>query len=153
MWTVLITVTIYEYNRVMSNLRFGGFGKGSCLSPGCNGTRGVSASTLQDDGTYWKKARPFCGRCAGYYKGKRTLKEGVKSVKLNYCVNRYHDHFDFTCRTRHDNDDTLPNYLLDIDHIVAEKNGGHNVPENVQTICKICHRTKSMIDGDHINTK
>lgn len=137
----------------MNNLKYGGMGKGSCLSPGCNGTRGIAASVKQKDGTYYQKARPFCGRCAGYYKGQRTLKEGVKSVKLRYCTNRDHDHFDFECRTRHDSDGTLPNYLLDIDHIIAEKNGGINHPDNVQTICKLCHRTKSMIDGDFDNNR
>ena len=42
--------------------------------------------------------------------------------------------------------------MLDVDHILAEKEGGANHPDNVQTICKTCHRTKSMESGDFANS-
>lgn len=125
---------------------------GSCLNPGCKGVRGKV--NLRGGGEFpFKKIklRPFCDRCARAYRGQAEFKPGVVSVKLNRCSNQ-NGHLGFSCRTQHDPDGTLPNYLLDVDHILAEKEGGANHPDNVQTICKTCHRTKSMINGDFANS-
>tara|TARA_B100000519_G_scaffold196159_1_gene202092 strand:+ start:1426 stop:1866 length:441 start_codon:yes stop_codon:yes gene_type:complete len=140
-------------HRETSKLKYGGQPRGSCLSPGCMNRRGVASAVKQKDGTYYQKRRPFCKRCELYYRGKGSLKEGVGSVKKNYCENLTGSLLGFPCRTKHDEDMTLPNFLLDVDHRVPEKDGGSNKPSNVQTICKTCHRTKSMLDGDFTNSR
>ncbi len=124
---------------------------GSCLSPGCRAVRGKVNNRGGGEFHYRQiKLRPFCTRCARAYRGQTSFKPGVQRVKLDRCSNQ-DSRLGFRCRTRHDADGSLPNYLLDVDHILAEKEGGANHPDNVQTICKTCHRTKSMESGDFAN--
>jgi hypothetical protein len=158
--------------------RFGGFGKGSCASPRCSGTRKGKASIRQPDKTYKKTASPLCPRCIRYYQGKGTLKEGVGLVKKRFCENYgWYDSIDewgivqranrtgcdmaggvnkgalfpFLCRTIHDADGTIPNGLLHLDHIVSERDNGPNTADNLRTLCSHCHSTISLSSGDYVN--
>ena len=41
--------------------------------------------------------------------------------------------------------------MLDLDHI--DGNHIHNVPENIQTLCKCCHAKKGLIQGNFLRAQ
>ena len=84
--------------------------------------------------------RPVCGVC---HKAKLDLREGVTAVKKDYCEN-VDSRLGFECTAT-----IIGTYQLDMDHIDGDHY--HNVPENIQTICKNCHAVKSRENKDHLN--
>ena len=38
--------------------------------------------------------------------------------------------------------------LLEVDHIIPRSQGGTSLPENLQTLCKVCHKTKGLNSWD-----
>ena len=69
--------------------------------------------------------------------------EGVTAVKKDYCEN-IDGRLGFECTAT-----IVGSYQLDMDHIDGDHY--HNVPENIQTICKNCHAVKSRENKDHLN--
>lgn len=110
-----------------------------CINHGCTSPRHSSGSKAKGD-----KLRPYCGRCHLALSGKKTYKEGVTPVKKNYCENS-DGRFGFVCATH---GEELLSCQLDMDHIHPESQGGENVPENIQTVCKNCHSRKTKENGD-----
>ena len=84
--------------------------------------------------------RPVCGAC---HKAKLNLREGVTAVKKDYCENK-DSRLGFECTAT-----IIGTYQLDMDHIDGDHY--HNVPENIQTICKNCHAVKSRENKDQLN--
>ena len=110
-----------------------------CINHGCNSPRASSGNKSKGD-----KLRPYCGRCHIAVRGKTTYKEGVVPAKKNYCENS-DGRFGFECVT---NGAELLSCQLDMDHVIPESQGGENIPENIQTVCKNCHARKTMENGD-----
>jgi len=110
-----------------------------CINDGCNSPRVSSGSKANGD-----KLRPYCGRCHSALSPNSdiTYKEGVTQVKKDYCENR-DGRLGFTCTAT-----DLMLAQLDMDHIIPEAQDGHNLPYNMQTICKNCHARKSIENGD-----
>lgn len=48
----------------------------------------------------------------------------------------------YTCRSCGLSTAAEPHLLLEVDHIVPVSRGGLSVPENLQTLCWKCNRTK-----------
>ena len=71
------------------------------------------------------------------------MREGVIAVKKTYCENT-DGRLGFECTAT-----IVGTYQLDMDHIDGDHY--HNVPENIQTICKNCHAVKSRENKDHLN--
>lgn len=110
-----------------------------CINHGCENKRASNGAKSRGD-----KLRPYCGRCHHALRGKNTYKEGVSPVKKTYCENK-DGRLGFVCATK---GIELNSCMLDMDHIKPEAQGGYNIPENIQTLCKNCHAYKSWIDGD-----
>ena len=85
-----------------------------------------------------------CSRCStSRIKGKPLT--GIKNHKKKYCENK-DGLLGFLCPLDPERYDDLPGDVYDMDH----KDGDHfnNKPENVQTLCKVCHAMKGRRKGD-----
>ena len=121
-----------------------------CINHGCK--RFVAVREWK----YWS-FKTECTSCASHRKDGRYLKEGVYHViirkgdrivvhKKTYCENS-DGHLGFHCPVDMSAWET-GNFSnsLDLDHLDGDHN--NNTPNNVQTICKLCHGRKSLEDGD-----
>lgn len=109
-----------------------------CLNYGCD-------KLVTTSGSRW---RPYCSRChkAGYDKNTK-LREGVTPFKTGKCSNQ-DGHLGFKCAIDYDK---AP-WAIDqtqIDHI--DGNHLHNVPENCDELCDMCHTYKGKLTGDFKN--
>jgi len=86
--------------------------------------------------------RPYCQHCHLAGMGRHPYREGVYPVKKTYCEN-VDGRLGFDCYT---NGVMLPSAVLDLDHIDGDHL--HNIPDNLQTLCKICHALKTKANGD-----
>ncbi len=111
----------------------------TCCNIGCD--KLVHLINYSSTGT--PKYRPYCGRCHMATYGKKTFKEGVTPIKKNYCENK-DGRLNFICAT---NGSELHSCMLDLDHIDGDHY--HNVPDNIQTLCKNCHSYKTKMNGDN----
>lgn len=112
-----------------------------CVNQGCD--RKV---TVRD----WKNwsFKSECSRCAtARIKGIEI--PGIIRHKKTYCEN-IDGHLGWKCPVPKS---AWKNFqsALDIEHIDGDHQ--NNTPENVETICKICHTRKSLLSGDCNNTK
>jgi len=71
------------------------------------------------------------------------MREGVTSYKKTYCENQ-DGRLGFTCPISKKFE--LPNGTLHGDHI--DGNHENNTPENLQTLCSVCHHIKGKRAGD-----
>ena len=107
-----------------------------CINDGCEANAKLSN---------WAKWS-FATECATCQKYRREDKEreGITRHKKAYCEN--HDgHLGFTCPIPRDG------WIgweasLQLDHI--DGNHWNNQPENVETLCQLCHMRKSVSSGD-----
>ena len=107
-----------------------------CVNIGCDRKVHLQSRSSTGRPVY----RPVCAAC---HKAKLNLREGVTAVKKDYCENG-DGRLGFECTAT-----IIGSYQLDMDHI--DGNHYHNVPENIQTICKNCHAVKSREHKDHLN--
>ena len=107
-----------------------------CVNIGCDSPVHLSSRSSTGRPVY----RPVCGTC---HKSKLDLREGVIAVKKTYCENT-DGRLGYECTAT-----IVGTYQLDMDHIDGDHY--HNVPENIQTICKNCHAVKSRENKDHLN--
>jgi hypothetical protein len=107
-----------------------------CINIGCKNPVGYTSTSK----TGLRVLRTVCNPChvAGYKKTK--LPEGITQHKKTYCEN-IDGHLGFKCTS-------IIHFpgVLELDHI--DGNHYHNLPENVETLCKICHAYKSHLNGD-----
>ena len=93
----------------------------------------------------WKNYsfRHQCSNCIDRLKKGLPAREGVTFLKKNYCENK-DGRVGFKCPV--DSNFEFPNNVLHGDH----KDGNHqnNSPENLQTLCSICHAIKGKRSGD-----
>lgn len=118
-----------------------------CVNIGCE-----NLLTIRD----WKNVSPKseCGRCQTDRKVGNT-RAGITIVRKNYCEN-IDGHLGYDCPVKvgffRKKEDVWAHYLdaLHLDH----KDGNHfnNVPDNVETICAVCHARKSR-ENDDVNSQ
>lgn len=122
-----------------------------CVNPGCN-----NKVTCRNWGNWSFKSE--CTRCMKARKEKRYIFEGTirffvdkKGKNLNIIMHKElscqnHDgHLGFVCPVPRDKWEGFESGL-DLDHV--DGNHYNNTPENVHTICKLCHGRKSIESGD-----
>ena len=90
-----------------------------------------------------------CSKCSGArIKGKSIT--GIEIHKKNYCENK-DSILGFKCPIDPERYCEFPSDIYDMDH----KDGDHhnNIPENIITICKVCHARKGKESGDFNSQK
>jgi len=88
--------------------------------------------------------RPVCSRCQRASYGGGELAKGVVPIKRDHCEN-VDGRLGYVCSAH------IPYPgALELDH----RNGDRldNVPDNIQTLCKVCHSYKSHISRDFDKT-
>lgn len=98
----------------------------------------------------WKNYsfRHQCSNCIDRQKKNLPPRKGVKFSKKNFCEN-LDGRLGFKCPV--DPKFKFPNNVLHGDHIDGDHQ--NNVPENIQTLCSICHHIKGQTSGDFISAK
>ncbi len=111
-----------------------------CVNQGCNN------DVVVRDWKYYS-FKHMCSDCSRRLRDKLDPRPGVKFYKKDYCEN-IDGRLGFKCPVNPDWE--FPNSVLHGDHI----NGDHedNRPENLQTLCSICHHLKGMHAGDFISS-
>lgn len=109
-----------------------------CINKNCINPVAVSKGTI-----YLSKGREIrsvCSQCHLASYKKKPLKPGVIAHKKTKCENE-DGHLGFNCSS-------IIHYpgVLELDHI--DGNHNNNIPENLQTLCVVCHKYKSFINGD-----
>ena len=108
----------------------------ACINTNCN--RKVAYSHSHKNGN--KRWRPVCYKCHLASYGASVLEEGVVEVKKTYCENKDR-RLGYKCTAY------IPyKGALELDHI--DGNILNNFPDNVQTLCKVCHSYKSHKNND-----
>jgi 5-methylcytosine-specific restriction endonuclease McrA len=90
----------------------------------------------------------LCSDCTFRIQKNRPPREGVTFSKKKYCENK-DGRLGFICPVNSMFE--FPNSVLHGDHI--DGNHENNKPENLQTLCCICHHLKGLRDGDFISAK
>jgi len=110
-----------------------------CINHGCYNPVAVFSGILGL--AKGREIRTVCSPCHLASYGKKPLKEGVTAHKKTYCENR-DGHLGFACTST-----IHGSWVLELDH--KDGNHLHNLPGNVETLCKICHAQKSRLAGDY----
>jgi len=113
----------------------------TCINSGCD------KSVIVRDWKYYS-FKHMCSDCTNRLQKDLPPREGVIFSKKNFCENK-DGRLGFVCPVKEDF--KFPNSVLHGDHI----NGDHedNRPENLQTLCAICHHLKGMKSGDFVSAK
>lgn len=108
----------------------------TCVSLGCDN------DVIVRDWKYYS-FKHLCSDCTRRIREGLPPREGVTFLKKDYCENR-DGRLGFQCPVVENF--VFPNSVLHGDHV----NGNHadNRPENVQTLCCICHHLKGLHAGD-----
>jgi len=98
----------------------------------------------------WKNYsfRHYCSNCINRLKKGLPPREGVFFSKKQHCEN-IDGRLGFVCPV--DPNWEFPNNVLHGDHI--DGNHENNVPENIQTLCSICHHMKGLATGDFVSAR
>ena len=98
----------------------------------------------------WKNYsfRHQCSNCIDRQQKNLSPRDGVKFSKTNYCEN-VDSRLGFKCPVNPKW--KFPNNVLHGDHIDGDHQ--NNKPENIQTLCSICHHIKGHKSGDFISAK
>ena len=116
-----------------------------CINNGCVREVCIRHWSAQGD----PSLKTECSQCStSRIKGK-TL-PGIIFHKKNYCENK-DSILGFKCPMDPDRYSEFPSDIYDMDH----KDGNHhnNIPENIITICKVCHSRKGKEAGDFNSQK
>ena len=127
-----------------------------CINIGCSAI--VALRTISQKGIY--SFFTECSNCKTYRSNGRDLEtKGVIGWKKDYCENR-DGNLGFVCPVKIDDlviseidEDTLRKWwisCLQFDHI--DGNSHNNIPENVMTLCSICHLFKTQMSGDTLRS-
>lgn len=108
-----------------------------CLNKGCDNDVCVR------DWKNWS-LKPECSSCIAARKKGIDI-PGVTKHKKDHCENA-NGFLGFDCPVPDKNSWTMFQNGLDLDHVDGDKY--NNIPENVKTLCKLCHGKKSIDNGD-----
>lgn len=111
-----------------------------CANVGCNN------NVVVRDWKYFS-FKHHCSNCLSRIQKGLPPREGVIFTKKNYCENK-NSILGFRCPV--DPNFPFPNNVLHEDHI--DGNHYNNTPENLMTLCSICHAIKGLQSGDFIST-
>jgi 5-methylcytosine-specific restriction endonuclease McrA len=112
-----------------------------CINQGCHNPVALFRGIVSDP--KGRELRTVCSECHKASYGLKSLRKGIISHKKTYCEN--HDsHLGFECTS-------IIHFpgVLELDHI--DGNHLNNIPENVRTLCKICHSFKSYLNNDFVS--
>jgi len=107
-----------------------------CVNQGCDN------DVIVRDWKYYS-FKHLCGDCSRRIRNGLPPREGVTFHKKDYCENK-DGRLGFECPVK--DDYKLPSSSLHGDHI--DGNHENNLPENLQTLCSICHHIKGLKEGD-----
>lgn len=110
-----------------------------CVNKGCNN------DVIVRDWKYYS-FKHICSDCQRRLSKGLPPRDGVTFYKKNYCENK-DARLGFKCPVNEDFQ--FPNSVLHGDHIDGDHE--NNEPENLQTLCSICHHLKGMKSGDFIS--
>ena len=112
-----------------------------CANDGCNN------QVVVRDWKYYS-FKHHCSDCINRLRKGLPPREGVTFHKKNYCEN-IDGRLGFFCPV--DPNFAFSNNVLHDDHI--DGNHYNNSPENLQTLCSICHAMKGLSSGDFVSAK
>ena len=110
-----------------------------CINHGC--TNKVTCRHWSDAGIPSLKTE--CSKCSGARVKGKTL-SGITFHKKDYCENK-NGQLGWKCPLEGDLSG-FPSDIYDMDHLDGDHH--NNDPNNVMTICKICHSRKGKESGD-----
>lgn len=111
-----------------------------CVNEGCNN------DVIVRDWKYYS-FKHLCSDCQSRLSKGQPPREGVTFYKKNFCENK-DGRLGFICPV--DKNWKFPNSVLHGDHI--DGNHENNRPENLQTLCSICHHLKGLHSGDFVSS-
>lgn len=116
-----------------------------CINDGCNKKVAIRHWSAQGD----PSLKTECSTCSTARIKCKTI-TGVTFHKKNYCENK-NSILGFKCPMDETRYHEFPSDIYDMDH----KDGNHhnNVPNNLITICKVCHARKGKESGDFNSQK
>lgn len=116
-----------------------------CINIGCKNPVAIRHWSAQGD----PSLKTECSRCSAARIKGRSL-TGIVFHKKNYCQNK-DSILGFKCPMDPERYNEFPNDIYDMDHI--DGNHHNNTPENLITICKVCHARKGKESGDFNSQK
>ena len=116
-----------------------------CINIGCKNTVAIRHWSAQGH----PSLKTECSRCSNARIKGRSL-TGIVFHKKNYCQNK-DSMLGFKCPMDPERYNEFPNDIYDMDHI--DGNHHNNTPENLITICKVCHARKGKESGDFNSQK
>lgn len=108
----------------------------TCANDGCD------KPVIVRDWKNWS-FKNYCSDCNRRMRKGLPARSGVRFHKKDYCENR-DGRLGFTCPVT--NGFQLPHYTLHSDHIDGNRENNH--PNNIQTLCAVCHAIKGMQQKD-----
>ena len=117
----------------------------TCINHGCTKPVAVRHWSAQGD----PSLKTECGRCSTARTKGITI-PGITFHKKNYCENK-DCVLGFKCPMDPERYSEFPSDIYDMDHIDGDHH--NNVPENLITICKVCHARKGKESGDFNSQK
>ena len=116
-----------------------------CVNPGCTRDVAIRHWSAQGD----PSLKTECSRCSSARKRDKSL-PGITFHKKKYCQNK-DGRLGFCCPMDPERYSEFPSDIYDMDH--RDGNHHNNTPENLITICKVCHSRKGKESGDFNATK
>jgi len=108
----------------------------TCVNQGCEN------NVVVRDWKYYS-FKHVCSNCKSREKAGLPMRDGVTSYKQRFCENK-DGRLGFVCPVS--NEFQFPNNVLHGDHIDGDHE--NNNPQNLQTLCSICHHIKGHKSGD-----
>tara|TARA_B100000519_G_scaffold153997_1_gene135102 strand:+ start:39 stop:527 length:489 start_codon:yes stop_codon:yes gene_type:complete len=116
-----------------------------CVNHGCKKEVAIRHWSAQGD----PSLKTECGKCSRNRIHGKTI-QGVIFHKKSFCQNK-DGILGFTCPMDPERYHEFSSDIFDMDHL--DGNHLNNTPENVITLCKVCHAMKGKLSGDFNSQK
>jgi len=111
-----------------------------CINSNCNNNVLIRHWSIQGI----PSLKTECGKCAKYRINGKII-DNIVFHKKHYCENK-DSIFGFKCPMDESRYSEFPSDIYDMDHI--DGNHNNNYPNNLITVCKICHARKGKENND-----